>query len=116
MAQPMIGTVTREALEVAAADTGPTIQVFTNQTGALQAGRGFYLAAGEGAEAAASAARTGGILYEGRIPKALMETMRTGGLASDQAMQWVGSNATSATMYIDARAAEFVIPFLKPVP
>ena len=117
IAQPMVGAVTREALEIAAADTaGPTVRILTNQTGALQGGRGLYVAVGEGAEAVAGGARSGGVIYEGRVPKALIETMRTGNLAEDQAMNWVGTRVSGATMYIKAEATEFIIPFLKPVP
>ena len=110
----LIGTVTRSALEAAAADAGPTVEVFTTQTGALEAGRSLFLAAGEGAEAMAGAARPG-VMYVGRIPKALIETLRSGQLLEEGTLVWKGANTVGVQYYVDSRAIEFVIPFLKPV-
>jgi RHS repeat-associated protein len=115
-ARQMIGTVTREAIERAAADTGPMIQVVTNQTGALQAGRGVYLAVGEGAQAMAGAARSGGQLYAGSIPKALVETLKNGRLLTEGKLVWEHANKQGLQYYVEAPASEFIIPFLKPVP
>lgn len=111
----MIGTVAREAIEAAAADPGPVVRVFTNQTGAPQAGQGIHLAFGEGAETMAAAARTGQ-MYAGTIPKALVETLRSGELLTEARLVWKGTTAIGGQYYVDARAAEFVIRFLRPFP
>lgn len=105
------GGVTSSAIQAAAADSGPTIQVFTNQTRALSASRGFYVAAGENGEALANAVRTGGRISSGRVPKALIETLRTGRLLEEAKVTMNGVQGVQ--YYIRPEAAQYVMRFLK---
>ncbi len=77
----------------------------------LNAGRGFYVATGENAEALANAVRTGGRIFSGRVPKALIETLRTGRLLEEARVTMNGVQGTQ--YYIRPEAAQYVIPFLK---
>ncbi|MDQ3803537.1 MAG: RHS repeat-associated core domain-containing protein [Acidobacteriota bacterium] len=105
------GGVTREALERAAADPGPTVQVVTKLTRAPQAGRPLSVAAGENAGALANAARGGGQVYTANIPKALIETLRTARLVEQRVTRMGG---TSAVEYrFRPEAAEFIIRFFR---
>jgi|SRR5215204_3442749 len=105
------GGVTREAIEAAASDPGPTIAVVTKLTQTPGAGRALSVAAGEGAEALANAARGGGQVYRANIPKALIETLKSAGLMRKSITQMGG---VSAREYRFApEAAEFISRFFR---
>jgi hypothetical protein len=101
------GQVSRNELEAAAKAGGPAINVLTRQTSAPEAGRALSVAAGEGAEALANAARSSGTLYGAAIPRALMSTMERAGLL--QVSTTVMKGGTEATEYrFLPQATEFV--------
>ena len=56
-----------------AAAGGPTIDVVTSQTGAIDASRGLYAGIGEGAEATAKSFQPGGTVQTAKIPEALIK-------------------------------------------
>jgi RHS repeat-associated protein len=71
------------SLEALAAAGGPTIEVVTSQTGgAIDASRGLYAGIGNGAEALAKASRPGGVIRRAHVPEALINAMRSQGLAT----------------------------------
>jgi hypothetical protein len=101
--------VTRATLEAATNDAGPTVQVFTRLTQAPAPGRALSVAVGDGAEALAGAARSGGQTYTARIPKALIETMKRAGLVEESVTQ-MGS-ARAVELRFRPEAAEFIMRF-----
>jgi RHS repeat-associated protein len=110
-AEIIAGGVTRAALQRAASDTGPMVQVVTRLTQAPQAGRALSVAVGENATALANAARSGGQVYTASIPKALIETLRTANLVQQSVTRMGG---TTAIEYRFApQAAEFILQFFK---
>jgi RHS repeat-associated protein len=109
----LFGGVSRAALEAAANGGGETIKVVTSLTQAPASGRGLSVAIGEGAEALAGAARSGGTTYAAQIPKALINLMRGAGLVTESSTQMGGAVATE--LRFAPNAAEFVTKFFKPV-
>jgi len=103
------GEVSRGELEKAASAGGPTISVLTRQTSAPEAGRALSAAAGEGAQALANAARAGGTLYTGAIPRGLMSTMEKAGLVQARTTMMQGAQATEYRFM--PQATEFVARF-----
>lgn len=110
-AEVFLGGITRAAIQRAATDPGPTVQVVTRLTQAPQVGRALSVAAGGSAGALANAARAGGQVYTANIPKALLETLRTAGLVQQSVTRMGG---TTAVEYRFApKAAEFIVGFFK---
>ena len=109
----LYGTVTREALEAAANSGGSTVRVVTNLTQAPAAGRALSVAAGDGANALANAAREGGTTYVANIPKALLNQMMDVGLVQGSTTSMGG--ATAQELRFAPQAAEFVVKFFRPV-
>jgi RHS repeat-associated protein len=105
------GGVTREALEAAAADTGPGVQVVTKLTQAPLPGRALSVAVGEGAEALANSARGQGQVFTARIPKALIERLRDAGLVKESVTQMGGARATEYRF--EPEAMEFILRYFK---
>jgi RHS repeat-associated protein len=105
------GGVTREAIEAAASDPGPTIQVVTRLTQAPGVGRALSVATGEGAETLANAARTGGQVYRANIPRALIETLKSAGLVRESVTQIGG--VTAREYRFAPEAAEFISRFFR---
>jgi len=106
------GQVSRSELQAAAKAGGPTIKVLTRQTSAPEAGRALSVAAGEGAEALANAAREGGATYAAAIPRALVAALEKAGLAQIRATTMPGG--TQATEYrFLPQATEFVTNFFE---
>lgn len=105
----LYGTVSREALEAAANSGGPTVRVVTNLTQAPQAGRALSVATGDGAEALADAARSGGQTYVANIPKALLDLMERTGLAESSTTNMGG--AIASEVKFQPQATEFVVKF-----
>jgi RHS repeat-associated protein len=103
------GGVTRTAIQAAAADPGPTVRVVTRLTQAPGAGRGLSAATGEGAEALANATRDGGQVYTARIPKALIETLKSARLVEERVTQMNGARAVE--LRFRPEAAEFINRF-----
>jgi RHS repeat-associated protein len=101
--------VTRAALQSAANDAGPTVQVVTRLTQAPASGRALSVAVGDGAEALAGAARSGGQTYTARIPKALIETMKSARLVEERITQMGGTRAVE--LRFRPEAAEFITRF-----
>ncbi len=102
------GGVTRAAIQAAASDAGPTIQVVTKLTQAPGAGRALSVATGEGAEALANAARAGGQVYRANIPKALIETLKSAGESVTQM-----GGVTAREYRFAPEAAEFISRFFR---
>jgi RHS repeat-associated protein len=102
--------VTREALETAAADAGPAISFVTKLDKAPAVGHTLYAWEGATAEAAHQAITTGQI-YAARIPKALVEQLRTAGLVTDEMTLMNG--VTHRAYVFRAEASEFIVRFFK---
>ena len=107
------GLVSRSALQAAARAEGPTVQVFTKLTQAPEAGRALSVATGENAQALANAARTGGQMFEGQIPSALVTELQNAGLAEVRLTQM--SDTVAKEIRFLPQATEFIEQFLKPV-
>ena len=105
------GGVTREAIEAAASDPGPTIPVVTKLTQAPGVGRALSVATGAGAEALANAARTGGQVYRANIPIALIKTLERAGLVRESITQMGGVTAREYRFLPEA--AEFITRFFR---
>jgi RHS repeat-associated protein len=110
-AKTFAGGITYEALALAAADTGPTIQVVTKLTQAPQAGRALSVAVGDGAEALANVARVDGQVYIAKIPKALIEQLRSAGLLRESVTNMGGRQAIEYRF--EPQAIEFILPFFQ---
>jgi RHS repeat-associated protein len=104
------GQVARSELEMAAKAGGPTVSAVTRLTSAPEAGRALSVAAGEGAEAVANAARSGGTLYRGEIPQALISTMERVGLVRTSTTMMEGGARATEYRFTPA-ASEFVTRF-----
>jgi hypothetical protein len=81
LVQGPYGSVSSKVLDLAAESGGPTTRVVTRLTEAPQAGRALSVATGDGADALASAARTGGLTYAADIPNTLLVQLERVGLA-----------------------------------
>jgi RHS repeat-associated protein len=101
------GQVSRSELETAAKAGGPAINVLTRQTSAPEAGRALSVAAGEGAEALANAAREGGATYTAAIPRALVSAMEKAGLAQARTTTMPGGAQATEYRFLP-QATEFV--------
>jgi RHS repeat-associated protein len=104
---------TAEGLRRAAEGGGPTTTVVTNLTRAPAEGRALSAAVGEGAQALASAARSGeGVkTFAAQIPQALIKGLEAAKLLSISTTQM---NGVQATEYRFApAAAEYIIKFFK---
>jgi RHS repeat-associated protein len=104
------GEASRSELETAASAGGPTISVLTRQTSAPEAGRSLSVAAGQGAEALANAAREGGKLYGAAIPRALVTTMEKTGLVQARTTMMQGGAQATEYRFLP-QATEFVTKF-----
>jgi len=105
----MYGTVSRAALEKAAAGGGPTVRVVTRLSGPPQGGRKLFVAVGEGMEALAAAeGRAGRPVFRGKIPRALLMKLEDAGLAVR------GRLPKGTEIKFLPQASEFIVPFLKP--
>jgi RHS repeat-associated protein len=107
----LFGGVSRSALQQAASSKGATVSVVTRLTQNPQGGRGLSVATGEGAEALANAARSGGTVFRGQIPKALLDQLRGAGLVIETTTMMGGQKATELRFL--PNATEFVVNFLK---
>lgn len=110
MVSGLYGKVSVQALESAASSGGPTVQVFTRLDQAPAVGRALHMALEEGGT------RAGGQLFQGQVPKALVEQLKRSGLAFEKTLQWQGAAGAAKTyteLQIMPEAARFVIPFLK---
>ncbi len=107
----LTGTTTVATLETLAASGGATEAVVTNLTQAPAAGQVLSVATGEGSEALASAARTGGQLFRAEIPKALLNELERVGLAFRSTTQMAG--ATAGEIRFAAQATRFLVKFFK---
>jgi len=104
------GGVTLEAMEAAAADSGSTIAVVTKLAQAPRVGQQLY-AWEEGSASIANQAIQHGQVYSARIPKALIETLRTAGLVEDQIILMNG--VQHKALYFRPEASEFVVRFFQ---
>jgi RHS repeat-associated protein len=105
------GEVTREALERAASSAGSTVGVVTRLTSAPQAGRALSAAGGQGAEALANAARSGGSLFSAQIPSALLKELQGAGLVE---MKTALMNGVVSTEYrFLPNATEFIVKYFE---
>lgn len=109
--QGLYGGVTRAALATAANSGGETVTVVTNLTSAPAAGQALSTATGEGAEALANAARTGGQTFTGQVPKALLNLLEKAGLAFRTTTSMGG--ATAQEIRFTPQAVEFVSKFFR---
>ena len=60
--------------------------------------------------------RAAGKLYQGQLPKVLVEQLKRSGLAFEKTLKWQGSAGATQTyneLQIMPQAARFVVPFLK---
>jgi hypothetical protein len=101
----------RAALEAAASGGGETVTVVTNLTSAPAAGRGLSVATGEGAEALAGAARSGGQTFTAQIPKALINLLEKSGLARSSITDMGAGGARE--IRFAPQATQFVVGFFK---
>ncbi len=108
----LFGSVSRSTLQQAASSGGPTVSVVTRLTQNPEAGRSLSVATGEGAEALANAARAGGRLFKGEIPKSLLEHLQKAGLVVQTTTVMGGKKATELRFL--PNATEFIVGFLKP--
>jgi len=117
MATAAAGAGSAEALRRAANAGGPTVRVVTNQTQALQQGRELYAAAGDGAQAAANAARSGAgvTTYAAEIPQALMKGLQSAGLVEQSTLVQKGSNVVVTQYKFLPGATEYILKFFKEV-
>jgi len=102
--------VTRKAIETAAADSGPAINFVTKLSQSPQIGKQLY-AWEEGTVAGANQAIGYGQVYTAKIPKALVETLRSAGLVEDAMTSMPGVQA-KALRFLPG-ASEFIVPFFK---
>jgi len=109
----LYGRVSVDALEEAAASSGPTVEVVTKLTQLPQAGRALSVATGEGAEQLANAARSTGQIFRAQVPKTLMDQLERSGLAMRSTSQMVGSNATAVEYRFLPQATQFITSFFK---
>jgi hypothetical protein len=107
----LYGTTTVATLEGLATSGGPTELVVTNLTQAPIAGQGLSVATGEGAEALAAAARTGGQIFRAEIPKALLREMERVGLA--QRITTSMGGATGSEIRFLPQATRFITQFFQ---
>lgn len=98
-------------LEAAASGGGETVTVITNLTQAPAAGRGLSVAVGDGAEALAGTARSGGQTFTAQIPKALINLLERSGLARESVTDMGAAGARE--IRFAPQAAEFVVRFFK---
>ena len=91
---------------------GPRLRVFTNLSGPPQAGRTLSLAFGDNAATLAqqATAGTGGTLYTGEIPQALINQLQGAGLVRESITQM--GNVTGKELHFLPQASEFIIKFL----
>ena len=110
MISGLYGEVSVQAIEGAASSAGPTVQVFTRLDQAPAVGKALHVAYEE------AGARASGQLFQGQIPRALVEQLKRSGLAVEGTFQWQGAAGAAKTyteLQIMPQAARFVIPFLK---
>jgi hypothetical protein len=101
----------RAALEAAASAGGETVTVVSNLTSAPAVGRRLSVAVGEGADALAAAARSGGQTYTAQIPKALITLLQRSGLAEVSVTRM--GNAVATEIRFAPQASQFVVGFFK---
>jgi hypothetical protein len=104
-----MGEVSRRELDMAANASGPTIGVATRLTSAPEAGRRLSVAAGEGAEALANAARGDGKLFTAQIPQALLQALEKVGMVRQSVTEMNGVRAIEYKFF--PQATEFVVQF-----
>lgn len=88
----------------------PTVQVFTRLDQAPAVGRTLHMAYEQ------AGTRAAGQLFQGHIPKGLVEQLKRSGLAFEKTLQWQGAAGAAKTyteLQIMPQAARFIIPFLK---
>jgi len=103
------GAVSRTTLAAAAASGGSTTRVVTNLPRPPQAGRGLSVAYGDGADALAAQARTGGTFYTAQIPNALLRELERVGLVQFRTTDMGG--VVGPEFRFLPGATEFVVPF-----
>jgi RHS repeat-associated protein len=108
---PGLPAASRAALEAAANGGGETVTVVTNLTNAPAAGKALSVATGEGAEALAGAARSGGQTYTAQIPKPLITLLERSGLARSSVTD-MGAGAAQEIRFAP-QATQFVVGFFK---
>jgi hypothetical protein len=106
------GTVTQQALEDASKVSTPSLRVYTNLSGPPEAGRALSVAYGDNAVALAqkATAGTGGTLYSGNIPVALINQLKSAGLAQESMTQM--GNVVGNEIRFLPDATQFIIKFL----
>lgn len=110
------GGITARGLERLAESGGSTVRVLTNQDQALQAGRGFSAAVGEGAEALANAARSGpGVrTFVADLPKALVDGLVRARLLETSQTAMRGVMATEYRFL--PGATQYIMKFFRELP
>jgi len=93
------------SLEELAAAGGPTVDVITSQTGAIDASRGLYAGIGEGAEAMANYFRPGGTIHAAKIPEALIRAMEA------KQMAQVSVAANGKEIFFTPEAVRLILRF-----
>jgi hypothetical protein len=96
--QGPFGSLSRSAIQAAAAAGGSTVTVVTRLTSAPEAGRALSTAVGQGAEALTDAARAGGQLYSAQIPKALISVLEGAGLVQRSTTSMGGAVGTDSVL------------------
>lgn len=112
--QALLGAVSRSALAAAAEAGGPAQVVLTSLTEAPAAGRALSVATGEGAEALANAARSGGALFRAKIPVALLQKLKDVALAIETTTR-IGDKTAAEIRFLPA-ASEFIAKYFVRLP
>ena len=110
--QGEIGSVSRQALQKAMNAPGPTLAVVTRLTQSPQVGSKLSVAVGEGAEALAMQARSGGQLFSAEIPVQLIMQLERAGLVQ-RSITIMGTEVATELKFLPA-ASEFIAPLFKP--
>jgi RHS repeat-associated protein len=95
------------SLETLATAGGPTIEVVTSQTRALDAARGLSTAVGEGAAAFAKSFQPGGTLSTAKIPEALIRGLQSRGWAQ------TFTHSQGTELYFTPEAMPYVLRFFQ---
>ena len=109
-AEVIANGVTRKAIETAAADKGTVVNVISKIAQSPQTGRSLYVWE-EGTEIMANQAIKEGATYTAKIPKALVETLRSAGLVKSETTSMNGVQGTALLFH--EKASEFIVPFFK---
>jgi hypothetical protein len=99
-------------LEAAADSGGSTIHVITDLAQAPKAGMALSTSAGEGAGALSGQA-SGGLRFTADIPKALVDLMKSKGLAVESRTMMGGVSGTE--LKFSPQATEFVVRYFNQV-